>query len=60
MATWTVAATAAEADALATCLFLVPTAQLAAEFQLSYLVLHRDLTASKSADFPAAIFERHA
>lgn len=55
LATWTVAATAAEADALTTCLFLVSPDQLTTT-TFDYLILNADYTVNKSPGFPAEVF----
>lgn len=56
IATWTVASTTLLADALATCLFLVPAKSLHAEFIFEYLILKSDFTVEKSSFMPAELF----
>lgn len=55
LATWVVAKTTILADALATCLFLVPAHDLAG-FDFEYLTMFADHTIELSAHFPAEIF----
>lgn len=55
LAVWVISKTAVLADVLATCLFLVKPEKLR-EFKFEYLILKSDLTAQRSADFPAEIF----
>lgn len=55
LATWVVAKTTMLADALATCLFLVPAHDLA-DFDFEYLTMFADHSVESSAHFPAEIF----
>lgn len=56
LATWVVAQTTLLADAMATCLFLVPSSILLKEFEFEYLIVFPDYSVQKSANFPAEIF----
>jgi thiamine biosynthesis lipoprotein len=56
VATWTMAATAMEADALATALFMVDPAVLADEFDFSWLKVYSDGQAAYSAGFEGTLF----
>ncbi|MEW1819514.1 FAD:protein FMN transferase [Arthrobacter sp. NPDC080031] len=56
VATWTMAATAMEADALATALFMVDPAVLAKEFDFSWLKVYSDGHAVYSAGFEGTLF----
>lgn len=57
VATWTVAATAMVADALATALFLVPGEDLREDFDFSWLKVFSDGSAEYSANFRGVLFE---
>jgi thiamine biosynthesis lipoprotein len=56
VATWTVAATAMEADALATALFMVDPKVLEEEFEFSWLKVYSDGHAAYSAGFEGTLF----
>ncbi|MDQ0031832.1 FAD:protein FMN transferase [Arthrobacter bambusae] len=56
VATWTMAATAMEADALATALFMVDPKVLAEEFEFSWLKVYSDGHAEYSAGFEGTLF----
>lgn len=56
LATWVVADTAMEADALATCLFFVESKVLSQHFRFQYLLLKPDYTIQKSHDFPGELY----
>jgi thiamine biosynthesis lipoprotein len=55
-ATWVVAKTAMLADALATCLYLVPAVDLTPHYSFEYLLVRPDYSIERSPDFPAEIF----
>jgi len=56
LATWVVAQEALIADALSTCLFLVPAKKLLPHFSFEYLTLYADSSFEKSSAFPAELF----
>ncbi|MGO4855863.1 FAD:protein FMN transferase [Arthrobacter sp. 2MCAF14] len=56
VATWTMAATAVEADALATALFMVDPKVLEGEFEFSWLKVYSDGHAAYSAGFEGTLF----
>lgn len=56
IATWVVAEKALVADALSTCLFLVPAQQFIPHFSFEYLILFADNSFEKSSAFPAELF----
>ncbi len=56
VATWTMAATAMEADALATALFMVDPKVLETEFEFSWLKVYSDGHAAYSAGFEGTLF----
>lgn len=56
LATWAVANDTLLADAMATCLFLVPSSILTKEYQFEYLIVYADYSIEKSSHFPAEIF----
>lgn len=56
IATWVVADTTMLADALATCLYLVPARTLTDAYACEYLVLYADYSIERSAHFPAELF----
>lgn len=56
LSTWVVAEEAIKADALATCLFLVPPDKLLNQYEFEYFVLYPDFTFEKSSGFDAEIF----
>ncbi|GAA3312204.1 FAD:protein FMN transferase [Arthrobacter ramosus] len=56
VATWTMAATAMEADALATALFMVDPTVLEGEFDFSWLKVYSDGHAAYSAGFEGTLF----
>jgi thiamine biosynthesis lipoprotein len=56
VATWTMAATAIEADALATALFMVDPQALEEEFDFSWLKVYSDGHAAYSAGFEGTLF----
>jgi thiamine biosynthesis lipoprotein len=56
LATWVVASEALLADALSTCLFLVPVTKLSSQFSFEYLTLFSDYSFEKSSGFPAEVF----
>lgn len=56
VATWTMAATAMEADALATALFMVEPKDLEEEFEFSWLKVYSDGHATYSAGFEGTLF----
>lgn len=55
LAVWTVASTTMIADALATCLFLVPPATLSA-YDFDYIIIRNDNSIERSEQFPADVF----
>lgn len=57
VATWTMAATAMEADALATALFMVDPMVLEEEFDFSWLKVYSDGHAAYSAGFEGTLFQ---
>lgn len=56
LATWVIAETTMLADALATCLFFVPAAQLTPHHQFAFLIMYADRTVEQSPNFPAELF----
>ncbi len=56
IATWVVSDECIIADALTTCLFLVSSEKLVNTYKFEYLVLYRDYSIKKSANFPATLF----
>ena len=56
LATWVVADTTILADALATCLFLVPRKQLGTEFAFEYAIIRNDYSLERSTHFPGEFF----
>jgi thiamine biosynthesis lipoprotein len=56
LATWVIADEAIVADALSTCLFLVPAKKLTPYFSFEYFTLFQDNTFEKSSSFPAELF----
>ncbi len=56
LAVWVVADTALLADALTTCLYMVPVGTLSPHYSFEYLLLRPDFSVEKSANFPAEIF----
>ena len=56
VATWAMAGTAVEADALATALFLVPAHVLERQFRFSWLKVFSNGSAEYSAEFEGALF----
>lgn len=56
LATWVTAETTLLADAIATCLFLVPSSILKDEFSFEYVTLFSDYSIEKSQNFNAEIF----
>ncbi len=58
LATWAVAPSALEADALASALFFVPGPFLQTEYNFEYLVLYPDFSVEKSAGFKGEIFTK--
>jgi len=56
IAVWVVAETALLADALATCLFFVPAGKLAEAYTFEYVIVYRDRSLEKSANFQGEIF----
>lgn len=56
VATWTMATTAMEADALATALFMVDPKVLEREFEFSWLMVYSDGHAAYSAGFEGTLF----
>lgn len=55
-ASWVIAKDTITADAIATCLFLVPPKQLLPHFTFEYLILLPNNTFEKSSGFPAELF----
>lgn len=55
-ATWVIADSTILADALSTCLFLTPPADLLKEFSFEYLILYSDYTIQKSDKFHAELY----
>ena len=53
---WITAGSALIADAIATSLFFVEPAALIDHFSFEYLILHKDRSATQSANFPAELF----
>lgn len=58
IATWAIAATAMEADGLATALFFADPARLEQEFDFAWVLVRSDLTVAFSAGFERAGFAR--
>ncbi len=56
LATWAIASTALVADALATCLFLVPADDLKTVYTFDYVVLFADGTVERSPSAPVELF----
>ena len=56
LATWVVAHTTIIADALTTCLFLVPRKEFVVSYSFEYAILYADFSLEKSAAFPAEFF----
>jgi len=56
LATWTIASTALVADALATCLFLVPADDLKTVYTFDYAILFADGTVERSPKAPVELF----
>ncbi len=56
LATWAFAPTAAMADALATCLYLVPPETLAGLDPFEYLILYSDMRVARSPGAPVELF----
>jgi thiamine biosynthesis lipoprotein len=56
VATWALADSAMEADALATALFLVPSGDLERHFRFSWLKVFSNGSAEYSAEFEGALF----
>lgn len=56
LATWVLADRTIIADALATCLFLVPPEQLMPHFDFNYLILFPDFSVAQSPNFNAELF----
>lgn len=53
---WTIAKTTIIADAIATCLYLVPVEELIPHFEFEYLILRPDFSVSYSKGFKAELF----
>lgn len=56
LATWAIAPTCAEADGLATALFVAPSEALAAELDFDFALLRTDRSAQTSRTFPGRLF----
>ncbi|MCX6732560.1 MAG: FAD:protein FMN transferase [Candidatus Roizmanbacteria bacterium] len=56
LATWVIAKEALLADALSTCLFLVPAEKLTPYFSFEYLTLYEDNSIEKSSSFSSELF----
>ena len=56
IAVWVVADTALVADALATCLFFVPASTLASAYEFEYVLIRKDHSIEKSANFTGHLF----
>ena len=56
IAVWVVADTALVADALATCLFFVPASTLASAYEFEYVLIRKDHSIEKSANFKGQLF----
>lgn len=56
LATWVIAPDALLADALSTCLFLVPSKKLMPYFSFEYLILYEDNSIEKSSSFSSEFF----
>ncbi|MCX6731205.1 MAG: FAD:protein FMN transferase, partial [Candidatus Roizmanbacteria bacterium] len=56
LATWVIASDALLADALSTCLFLVPAKKLTPHFSFEYLILFDDNSIETSSSFSSEIF----
>ena len=56
IASWVVADTALIADAIATCLFLVPPEKLTSHFEFEYCVISSDNTIARSRRFPVKFY----
>jgi thiamine biosynthesis lipoprotein len=56
LATWAIASTALVADALTTCLYLVPAADLKTVYTFDYVVLFADGTVEQSPNAPVELF----
>jgi len=59
LATWAIAETSMLADAIATCLFFVPSKKIAQEYNFEYLLVFPDYSIEKSANFPAELFYKN-
>ncbi len=55
-AVWVISSTTIEADALSTCLFLVPPETLSAHYHFEYVILKADNSVRRSKGFPAELF----
>ncbi len=56
VATWAIAPTALEADALASALFFVPGTFLKTEYNFEYVILYSNFSVDKSDAFPGELF----
>lgn len=56
---WVIAENALIADAIATCLFLIPAEKLLKYFNFEYLILNPDFTVQKSNGFKAELFTKN-
>lgn len=56
LATWAIASTALVADAIATCLFLVPAEDLKTVYTFDYVILFADGTVERSPGAPVELF----
>jgi thiamine biosynthesis lipoprotein len=56
IATWVVADNPTVADAISTCIFLLPPQKLASEFNFEYLIIDQNQQATRSPNFPATLF----
>jgi len=56
IATWVIADTAVIADAIATCLFLVPPEKLTTDFEFEYCIISSDNTVARSSHFPVKFY----
>lgn len=56
IAVWVTAKTALLADALATCLFFVKAEKLTGDYDFGYILIKKDRSFEKSADFPGELF----
>jgi thiamine biosynthesis lipoprotein len=58
LSVWIIADTALLADALATCLFLLPPKIFTSHYKFEYLILNSDFSIINSRDFPATLYTK--